>query len=148
MLTVVERVMILQNVDVFSEVSTQNLAFVATVAEELTLAAGEILYEELDASDAMYVVVEGKVRLHRGSTLVTLALAKEAFGTWSLFDDEHRVTAATAEEFTVLLRLGKEDFIDLLADNVEITQGVLKAVVRRLRSVLSRVGGSERPGPA
>ena len=60
----------------------------------------------------------------------------------ALFDDEPRVSAATALEPARLLRLHKEDFIDLLADNVGITQGVLKALVSRVRGLIGRVGGS------
>jgi CRP-like cAMP-binding protein len=43
----------------------------------------------------------------------------------------------------VLLRLAKDDFIDLLADNVEITQAVLKGIVMRLRAVAGRVAGDK-----
>jgi CRP-like cAMP-binding protein len=88
----------------------------------------------------MYVVISGVVRLHRGDVDVTRARAGEAFGTWALFDDELRVVSATCEQRSLLLRIGKEDFIELLADHLDVTRGVLKAVVRRLRSVLGRVG--------
>jgi CRP-like cAMP-binding protein len=139
-LTVLEKVIFLQNVDVFSEVATEKLAALAAIAVELDAAPGECLYAEADVSDAMYLVLEGGVRLHRGATEVTRAGAREAFGTWALFDDELRVVSATCERRSRLLRIDKSAFIELLADDVEITQGVLKAVVRRLRSVLSRVG--------
>ena len=140
MLSIVERVIFLQNVDVFSEVPTEKLASLAAIAEEVDAPSGQILYREADPSDAMYLVLEGEVRLHRGDKVITVARAREAFGTWALFDDEMRVVSATCEVSTRLLRLDQEAFIELLADNVEITQAVLKAVVRRLRSVLSRVG--------
>lgn len=140
MLSVVEKVIFLQNVDVFSQVPSDTLALLATVSEEVTLSEGERIYAEADPSDSMYVVVEGQVRLHRGETFVTRMGPSEAFGTWALFDDELRVTAATALEAVRLLRVDKDDFIDLLADNLELTQGILKAVVGRLRSVVSRVG--------
>ena len=140
MLTVVERVIFLQNVDVFTEVSTENLALVASIAQEIHCEKDEPVYKELDPSDAMYLVLDGAVRLHRGEVEVTVAYGKEAFGTWSLFDDEVRVTSATCQTESRLLRIDKEEFIELLADNVEITRGVLKAVVRRLRSVAARVG--------
>ena len=42
---------------------------------------------------------------------------------------------ATAIETSRVLRIDKEEFIDVLADNVQITQGVLKAMVRRLRAL-------------
>ena len=94
----------------------------------------------------MYIVLSGGVRLHRDETEVTTARAGAAFGTWALFDDEVRVASATTLSDTRLLRIYKEDFIELLADNVEITQGVLKAVVRRLRGLVERVGGRPSGG--
>ena len=57
-----------------------------------------------------------------------------------LFDDEVRVSAATVLEQARVLRVGKEDFIDLLADNVEITRGVLKALVGRVRGLIGTIG--------
>lgn len=139
-LTVVERVIFLQNVDVFSEVPSNELAFLAAIVEEVAFSAGQSIYKEKDPSDSMYLVVEGKVRLHREDRDVTIAKSNEAFGTWALFDDEPRVVSASALEDTRALRIDKEAFIDLLADNVQITRGVLKAVVKRLRGLMSRVG--------
>jgi CRP-like cAMP-binding protein len=140
MLTTLERVLLLQNVDVFSEVDTEKLAAVAAIGEEVDAAPGELLYAESGPSDSMYVVISGVVRLHRGDVDVTRARPGEAFGTWALFDDELRVVSATCEQRALLLRIGKEDFIELLADHLDVTRGVLKAVVRRLRTVLGRVG--------
>ncbi len=135
MLTVIEKVILLQNVDVFSRVPTEQLAYLAAIAEEIRLNAADVVYREDDASDAMYLVLEGVVRLHRGETTVTTASDKEAFGTWALFDDEPRVMTATASEATSLLRIRREDFLDVLADNVRVTEGVLKAIVQRLRAL-------------
>lgn len=146
MLSVVEKVIFLQNVDVFSEVPTEQLAFLAAIAEEVSCEADERLYEEDEPSDCMYLVLEGSVRLHRGDTDVTTATTKEAFGTWALFDDEPRVVAATCTAPTRLLRVDKDDFIEVLADNVQITQGVLKAIVRRLRALGRAVRGPPSAG--
>ncbi len=144
MLTVIEKVIFLQNVDVFSEVPSEQLAFLAAIAEEIACGENEALYQEEAPSDSMYLVLDGKVRLHRGDTEVTVAGAREAFGTWALFDDEPRVVAATALVDSNLLRIDKDDFIEVLADNIQITTGVLKAIVRRLRA-LGRAVGARRP---
>ena len=142
MLTVVEKVIFLQDVDVFSEVPTEQLAYLAAIAEEETFIQDEVIYREQDHADAMYLVVEGRVRLHRNELEIAIYGPGDAFGTWALFDDEPRVSAATPLEQTQLLRLNKEDFIDLLADNVDITQGVLKALVKRVRGLIGRIGAS------
>ncbi len=142
MLTVIDKVIFLQNVDVFSEVTTEQLAYLAAIADELPVTDGEVIYEEDAPSDAMYLVLSGQVRLHRGTTEVTVAGPQQAFGTWALFDDEPRVTAATAAQDSELLRIDKDDFIEVLADNVQVTQGVMKAIVRRLRAL----GRAVHPG--
>ena len=140
MLTIIEKVIAFQGVDVFSEVSTEQLAYLAAIVEEETVGAGEKIYRHRDIGHAMYVLVEGKVRLHRDSMEINVVEPGGAFGTWALFDDEPRVSAATALVDSRILRLDKEDFIDLLADNVEITQGVLNALVSRVRGLIGRVG--------
>jgi CRP-like cAMP-binding protein len=87
----------------------------------------------------MYMVIEGKVRLTRAGQEVMVAQNKDVFGTWALFDDEPRVATATTLEHSRLLHIDKEDFIDLLADHVGITQSVLKTMVKRLRNLMNRI---------
>ncbi len=140
MLTTVEKVIFLQDIDQFKSISTANLAYLAAITEETEAEKDNILFKEGDISDSMYMVIEGKVRLHRDDKDVMVAGYKDVFGTWALFDDEPRVVNAVALEPVKLLRIDKEDFLDLLADHVEITQGIFKALVRRLRGLVSHVG--------
>ncbi len=146
--TVVEKVIFLQNVDVFASVPTEQLAYVAAIAEEVSFLQGDVVYQLGDATDSLYVVVDGKVRLHRDSEEIMAAGARDAFGTWALLDDEPRVATATVEEDARLLRVDRDDFMDLLADHSEITQGVFKTIVGRMRGLLERVGVDGRRPPA
>lgn len=140
MLTVVEKVIFLQNVDVFAHVPSEQLAYLAAIAEESTYIKGDVIFQEAAPSDALFLVLDGRVRMHRGEEEITVIGPREAFGTWALFDDEARVATATAIEETRLLRVDREEFIDLLADHVQITQGVLKTMVKRMRGLVDRVG--------
>lgn len=145
MLTVIEKVIFLQNVNVFDQVPTEQLAYLAAIADETEFGAEKDIYTEQDPSDALYLVLEGTVRLHRSGTEITTAGPKEAFGTWALFDDEPRVATATTLEDTRVLRISRDDFVDLLADHVQITQGILKALVKRLRGLVGRIDTPIRP---
>ncbi len=136
MLTVIEKVIFLQNVDIFSDVPTEDLAYLAAIAEEVTYQADENIYIENEPADALYLVLDGSVRLHRDGEQITIANAKEAFGTWALFDEAPRVVTATPQAETQLLRIDRDDFFDLLADHVQITQGVFKTVVSRMRGLM------------
>ncbi len=140
MLTVIEKVIFLQNVEVFAGVPSEQLAFLAAIAGELNYMKGDVIYRAQEPSDALYLVLDGAVRLHIDDREITRTGAKEAFGTWALFDDEPQVTSATAVEDTRLLRIDREDFVDLLADHIQITQAILKSMVSRLRNLVDRVG--------
>jgi CRP-like cAMP-binding protein len=139
MLTIIEKVIFLQNVEVFTEVPTEDLAYLAAITEEVTYNKGEDIYKEDAPSDALYIVLEGKVRLHRDGKEIMIADEKKAFGTWALFDEAPRVVTATPLSECRLLQIDREDFFDLLADHIQITQGVFKTVVKRLRTLMQTV---------
>ena len=139
MLTTIEKVLFLQDVDIFEFTSTEDLAHIAAITEEIEFQAGEVIFKEDEIPDSMYIVIEGNVSLTRGSQEVMVAKDKDFFGTWALFDDEPRVATAKTLEKSLLLRIDKEDFVDLLADYVAITQSILKSLVKRLRRLMLRI---------
>ena len=139
MLTTVEKVLFLQDIDIFEFTTTEDLSHIAAITEEVEYNADSIIFKEEEISDSMYVVVEGKVKLTREGQDVMTAEKKDVFGTWALFDDEPRVVTATAIENAQLLRIDKEEFVDLLADHVAITQSILKTMAKRLRNLMRRI---------
>ncbi len=139
MLTVIEKVIFLQNVDLFLEVPSEQLAYLASIAEETTFLQDDDICKADEPADAMYLVLEGKIKLHRDGNEITSIGEKEAFGTWALFDEEPRVATATAEVDSKLLRINRGDFYDLLADNIQITQGIFKTLTKRMRKLIGSV---------
>jgi CRP-like cAMP-binding protein len=136
-LSIVEKVIFLQGIEIFDTITTQDLSHLAAISEQLEYAKEETIYNIGEASDAMYVVISGEVLLSRDNNIeVMRAKRKDAFGTWSLFDDEPRVVSAVATKPTILLIIKQEEFIDLLADNVQITRGIMKSIVNRLRRLM------------
>jgi CRP-like cAMP-binding protein len=140
MFTTVEKVIFLQDIDIFESTTTENLAHIAAITEEVEFKKDQVIFKEGEFSDALYLVIDGQIRLEREKKLVMIAKGKDVFGTWALFDDEPRVVTATTLEDTHLLKIDKEDFVDLLADHVQITQGILKTMAKRLRGLMARVG--------
>ncbi len=136
MLTTVEKVIFLQDIDFFEFTQTEDLAYIAAITQEVRIKAGSMIYKEGEDSDSMYLVIDGKVRLHRGGSEIMVAENKDVFGTWALFDDEPRVATATTLDDTSLLRISREDFLDLLSDHTNITESVFKALVKKIRSLI------------
>ena len=139
MLTIVEKVIFLQDVSEFEYATTEDLAHIAAITEEVSVNENDILYKEGGVSDSMYIVIEGCVRLDRNGAEIMTAKHNDVVGAWALFDDEPRVVTATAIEETLLLKIEKEDFYDLLSDHTNITQGILKSIARRMRGLMKKV---------
>src|SRR5262245_42400129 len=104
-LTLIEKVLCLQNVDIFKHTTTEMLGYIASIAHELAAEKTQIIFSEEDVSDAMYVVVKGRVRLTKKEQEVITVTAGQSFGTWALFDNQPRVMTAQALENGQLLKI-------------------------------------------
>jgi CRP-like cAMP-binding protein len=134
MLLTIEKVAYLRQVDIFAGTPDFVLAAVAQIAEEISLDDGETFIEEGAVEDTMYVIVEGEVRVHAGDqTLITLGPG-DSVGELAVLDPEPRAASASAAGEALLFRLGKAAFDDVMVDRPEIAQGVIHALVRRVRA--------------
>jgi CRP-like cAMP-binding protein len=133
-LGLVERVAALHRVELFAGVPGRVLAAVAESATEVRAEPGEVLMEEGAVEAHMYAVVEGGVRVHRGErTLVELGPGTSV-GELAVLVPAPRAASVTALEPTLLLRVDQAVLDDLLATWPELTQGVIAALVSRLRA--------------
>src|SRR5437868_5409750 len=101
-LSPVEKVLFLQRVDVFKHATTEMLQYIGSIAEEVSVAASTVLFAEQEMSDAMYVVVAGRVRLEVDSKELLVVGPGESFGTWALFDNTPRMMKAVTLDDAVL----------------------------------------------
>jgi len=137
MLTMVERVLILQRADLLHDVGPRHLLKLAEVAREIELWKGETIYEETDPSEALYMVVEGRVRLTVEGQLASEVGPGEAFGTWTLVDDSDRGHRVECIEDGLALALHRDDFYDVAAGDLVLLQQVLRALAKRLRALVA-----------
>jgi CRP-like cAMP-binding protein len=142
-LTPVERVLILKGADLLRDVGPRHLLRLAEVASEVELTANESIYREDDPADALYMLVEGRVRLSSGERVLSEIGPGEAFGTWALVDGSERGQRAEALEDGLALALHRDQFYDVAAGDLVLLQEVVRALARRLRALVS-----ERPEEA
>jgi len=133
----IDKVLCLQTVDVFKHATTEMLAYVGSIAIDITAPAGNVIFSEDDISDAMYVVVTGRVRLDKAGKEILTVGPGQSFGTWALLDKQPRMLTATAVDDVHLLKIKSEDFYDLLSDHEEITPVIFKAVIERVNRLVA-----------
>ncbi|RLD55884.1 MAG: hypothetical protein DRJ05_12205 [Bacteroidetes bacterium] len=134
-LTLESKIAILRNTRIFSETEDFVLMEIASVLSEVNFRRGQVVFRKGEEGDKMYIIKEGSVRVHDGSHVLSRLVKGQVFGEFALFDKEVRSASITTEEPTSLFVLDQEDFYSLLNDKPEVTQGVLRKVIRRIREM-------------
>jgi len=145
-LTILDRAIRLQKVELFSDLETELLALIASIARQEQVEAGSVLVEHDHVLDSLCVVLEGCIEMQRGGRSLFTVGPDETIGNWALFDRQPSVVRAVAAEPTWLLRINREDFYDLLADHSEMTRELFFALFKRVRSLLAAGLGSSTDG--
>lgn len=134
-LSTIEKVIFLKSVDIFEHATVEQLGRIAGLMEEVNFEAGETIYNEGDAGDALYVILSGRVVLERNGSTIRELKEKEAFGTLEVLDFHPRAANAKASDPVRALKLNGQEFYELLSVDIEMVQAVFRtlcAVVRRL----------------
>ena len=131
-----EKVLLLEGVDIFAGCSVDDLTALAQIAGERNFAHGEYIYSEGDPGETLFVLVEGSVRILKRGTLVLRLGPREAFGSVSLLDGAPRPADAVAEAAVRALAIDRGDFLDLVSDRPELLKGVFNVVTGQLRMMI------------
>ena len=136
MISTVEKVLFLKSVDLFSQIPGEDLAQIALITAEEGWDAGEEIIAEGEVGDALYIVLDGKVRVHRKDKTIAELGERECFGEIAILDASPRSASVTALIDVALLKIAREDFQEIMADKHAIAQGIIKVLTRRLREVI------------
>jgi hypothetical protein len=133
-LLTIEKVIILKQVSIFASTSEEFLADLASLMDEMRVEAGNEVIAEGTEPNYLYVVLEGALLVKHGSHVLAELGANEVFGEMSLFLDEkeHSATVISRVE-SHLMRLHKDDFMEILYDYPQIAQGIIRELANRLR---------------
>jgi CRP-like cAMP-binding protein len=139
MLSTPEKQIILRSVSLFGETPDNTLAELAGLLDEVVLTAGATLFEYGEHGDAMYVIVDGRVRVHRGGRTLDELGQHRVVGEMSALDPEPRSASVTAVETTRLLRLERAALYQLMENRPEIAGRMIHIVCRHLRARLAEM---------
>jgi CRP/FNR family cyclic AMP-dependent transcriptional regulator len=140
LLSTVEKVLFLKSIDLFSQIPGEDLAQVALIATEESREQGEEIFAEGEAGDALYLVLDGKVRVHRGDRQIAELGERECFGEMAILDASPRSATVTAVKDTNLLKISREDFQEIMSEKPEIALGIIKVLSHRLRGAIGAPG--------
>lgn len=135
-LNIVEKVIALEGVELLKNLTPDQLSRIASIAKEVQYPPGKVILDPGKPLEALYVVLDGEVEIGSKDSTLTVARQNDVLGAWALFDPEPMAVQAKTTGNTRLLRISRDDFYDLLSDNMEITAAIFATLVRRFRQLL------------
>jgi CRP/FNR family cyclic AMP-dependent transcriptional regulator len=106
-LLMIEKVLLLKSLNIFSETPENVLADLAPLMQE--------------------------IEIYKSKTTLAILKEKEVFGELSLIDAETRSASARAHTDCYLFKIDQDPFFELLDSRPEIAKGFLKMLCKRLR---------------
>jgi len=133
MYSTLEKALILKSIDLFESIPSEELIRVAQIADEEKFETDSLLFKEGDFGDSMYIVANGKVRVHKGERTIVELEKGACVGEMALLDQEPRSADVTVNADTTLLKITQDGFYELMSSNMEIMHGIVKLITNRLR---------------
>jgi len=137
-ISTIEKVLFLKDVDLFKSIPGEDLTHIAQITDQVEYPTGSTIFAEGEQGDAMYLIVDGHVRIHVGPQTLAEIGTKQCFGEMSILDAEPRSASVTALSELTLLKIQNSDFGEILTEKPEISQGIIKVLTRRLREANKR----------
>jgi CRP/FNR family transcriptional regulator, cyclic AMP receptor protein len=97
------------------------------------LGAGDVLFEQGDAGDAMFAVVEGRVELSREGHVIEDVGPGGILGEMALIDPAPRTATAIARTPARVVAVDEKHFTYLVQEHPTFAMQVLRVMAERLR---------------
>ncbi|HUH12631.1 MAG TPA: cyclic nucleotide-binding domain-containing protein [Longimicrobiales bacterium] len=143
-----ERVLVLRSAALFAETPEQVLAEIATFLVERRFRPGAPVLRKGELGTSMYLVVEGRARVHDGERTLNEVGERSIFGELALLDPQPRSASVTALTELHLFVLEQGPFYELLGERPEVVRGLFRVLARHIRRTSTQVGAATRPSPA
>lgn len=124
----------LAQVDLLRSLPPEEMEAVLLCVQPVPVAAGEIIFHQGDAGDALYLISQGKVEVFAHSRPATSAIPEvvplarlssgQSFGETALLTGELRTATVKAITDVTLLKISKEHFDELLDESPRLRHAV------------------------
>ena len=134
-----EKIVYIQKVDIFKNLAINELAAISDIAQEVTFAPGEILFQEKSFAETMYICVEGELAASRNKVDVGLFKAGDSFGMSAFLVDSKRLLTCRAKTTARLLEIHKNEFEEMLMEYPQISFAIAKIHARMIQRLLEQI---------
>ncbi len=139
----------LNRMSLFADLTRREIRVVDGFMHERNYLQGEVVFDEGEQGEALYLVLEGQVLICRQGQLdqpIANLGAGQFFGELALLDDAPRSAQARASDDCTLLVLFRGDFLGLMQSHGLIASKIAMQLARHLGARLrASTSGAARP---
>ncbi len=111
--------------------------------EKVSYSAGEIVFQEGDEGDAMYVITQGSVEISRKSSNDTVVLAalesSDFFGEMAIVAKSRRTATATALSNCILTMFKAGELEQMIETRPDIAARMIKTLMQRVKQTTDKL---------
>jgi serine/threonine protein phosphatase PrpC len=141
-----QKVEVLKQMPLFRHLTYKEILRVLALTEVKDFKAGEDIINEDEPGSELFIILSGKVRLHKEGALVTYVGQGAHLGEMALVDNGPRSLSATVEEASRALILRRRDFNDLIRNyprmSVKLLWSFVQVLGQRLRKTNADLAGA------
>jgi hypothetical protein len=123
-----EKVLFFEKIKLFEKVPGVILASLADISEELRLKEGTVLGLDDKANNNFYVLVSGVVEYFQRGEVVAQFVEGQFIGEMLALPNYINTNLIRAKTDVIIIKLHKDQFYELLADNVKLADQVLEFI--------------------
>lgn len=127
-LMTIDKVFFFQSLQFFEGISGLSLSFLADIADEVNLKEGQSLITDEKKNNNFYIIYKGTVDYFEKGRLATQYTQGQFIGEMVAAHGFVNSNILVAKEETSMLRINKDLFYELLADNVKLADRVLEYI--------------------
>lgn len=137
----------IKHMPLFKYLTYKELVKVMNITQMLEVKPGERLINEGEEGKELFIVVSGKVKVHKGDTdIVTLGDGAH-FGEMALIDKAPRSADVTAVDPSKLLKIVRDDFFQIIRNEPQMATKLLwsflQVISDRLRATSAELSGAK-----
>jgi len=140
------KVEVLKQMPLFRHLTYKEILRVLALTQVKDFKPGDEIITEDEPGSELFIILTGKVRLHKEGALVTHVGQGAHLGEMALIDNGPRSVSATAEETSRMLVLRRRDFNDLIRNfprlSVKLLWSFVQVLGQRLRKTNEDLAGA------
>ena len=140
------KVDVLKQMPLFRHLTYREIIRVLNVTEVKEFAPGADIIKEGTFGEELYILLRGKVRVHKNDAFITYLLPGSHIGEMALVDRIPRSASATAEDPSRLLILRRREFYEIVRKDpslsVKLLWSFVQVLAERLRKTTAELSGA------